>query len=129
MGDIEYYSHIVSVNSGKPLNWLAILNNLAGHSSHVDSVAFSPDGSQIMSGSWDNTIRLWDTGTGDGTESRSRDIPGLSIMLHFRQMDFDHLVGWLIRMLRSNSWFQHGSTLLDVNLFVHGMAWEGYRTV
>ena len=63
MGD---YSHIVSVNSGKPLNWPAIQNILAGHSIHVNSVAFSPDGSHIVSGSSDETIRLWDAATGDG---------------------------------------------------------------
>ena len=65
MGDNEYYSRIVSVNGGKHLNWPAIQNILAGHSSHVNSVAFSPDGSRIASGSSINTIRLWDAETGD----------------------------------------------------------------
>ena len=127
MGDNKNYSHIVSVNSGKHLNWPAILNILAGHSSHVNSVAFSLDGSQILSGSWDNTIRLWDAWTGDGIGSRSRDIPGLSILSHFRQMDFDHLAesGFMFPQKHDIK----RCTLLDVNLFVHGMAWEGYRTV
>jgi WD40 repeat protein len=38
---------------------------LAGHTQHVTSAAFSPEGQKIVSASWDKTIRIWDAATGD----------------------------------------------------------------
>ena len=37
---------------------------LRGHDASVNSVSFSPDGSKIVSGSADNTVRVWDSNTG-----------------------------------------------------------------
>jgi len=59
------YMNTVSVKSGKAANWPVIQNIFHGHSDPVESIAFSPDGSRIVSGSSDKTIRLWDAETGD----------------------------------------------------------------
>ena len=37
---------------------------LKGHKGAVAAVAFSPDGRTLMTGSWDQTVRLWDVATG-----------------------------------------------------------------
>jgi WD40 repeat protein len=40
-----------------------MLCELQGHSDYIMSVAFSPDGSQLVSGSCDGTLRLWSVAT------------------------------------------------------------------
>ena len=37
---------------------------LTGHSGWVRSVAYSPDGKHIVSGSEDKTVKIWDSTTG-----------------------------------------------------------------
>ena len=39
-------------------------STLEGHRGDVYSIAFSPDGTTLASGSWDSTMRLWDAVTG-----------------------------------------------------------------
>ena len=42
----------------------SLLRNLSGHSDWVFSVAWSPDGTKIASGSQDTTIKLWNASSG-----------------------------------------------------------------
>jgi WD40 repeat protein len=50
--------------SGRPNGWSRNVAIIEGHSNMVSSVAFSPDGKRIVSGSWDKSIRIWDADTG-----------------------------------------------------------------
>ena len=44
-----------------------------GHDGHVRSVAYSPDGKQIASCSYDSTVRVWDVSTGSRIRTFSAD--------------------------------------------------------
>ena len=37
----------------------------SGHSDWVSSVAFSPDGTKVVSGSEDRTVKIWNVESGD----------------------------------------------------------------
>src|SRR5437763_3156508 len=42
----------------------SVVATLKGHTEIVYAVAFSPDGKQVLTGSFDKTLKLWDTATG-----------------------------------------------------------------
>src|SRR5882757_5665779 len=59
-----YHNHLPEVVSGVEKMWPQQLLQLYGHDDLISSVAFSPNGSKIVSGSGDKTIRVWDASTG-----------------------------------------------------------------
>src|SRR6476469_2385222 len=55
----------IALEKYNPYQIFECLCTLAGHSSYVNSVAIAPDGKTIVSGSEDNTIKVWDILTGE----------------------------------------------------------------
>lgn len=52
------------LTAGRDTNWTAVQSVLRGHTRRVLSVSFSPNGTRIVTGSEDTTVRLWDAVTG-----------------------------------------------------------------
>ena len=50
---VSHTARLWDVVSGK------VVATLAAHTGPVSAVAFSPDGTRVVTGSWDNTARLW----------------------------------------------------------------------
>ena len=55
---------------------------LRGHTNEVLSVAFSPDGDAIATGSWDRTLRLWDASTGESRATFSDFTQGVTAVAY-----------------------------------------------
>ena len=47
------------------------VHTLIGHTDEVNSVAFSPKGNRVVSGSDDNSVKIWDTETGAEVSSHA----------------------------------------------------------
>ena len=58
------FPRLMKVKKGRMEAWPARPSVWQGHIEGVNGVAYSPDGRHVVSGSWDNTIRIWDAETG-----------------------------------------------------------------
>src|SRR5882762_3170659 len=54
----------IGVKEGQQQTWSPCVHVLKGHTGACYCIAFSPDGGQLVSGSDDYTIRLWNMQTG-----------------------------------------------------------------
>ena len=108
---------------------------LEGQSSSVFSVAYSPDGSCIVSGSEGSTLRLWDAEMSYPTLSSraySQLLPsGWAVNSNAEKLS------WVPPWSRRGLFFPRNmmtisrdgpSTVLDISKFVYGAAWERFRT-
>ncbi|CCA75243.2 hypothetical protein PIIN_09227, partial [Serendipita indica DSM 11827] len=64
MVGITKYANTINVTRGLEKKYPRPPRAFGGHESPVSAIAFSLDGSKMASGSFDNTVRLWDTETG-----------------------------------------------------------------
>jgi WD40 repeat protein len=83
-------------------NWNAMLQTLEGHTEDVSSVAFSPDGKQIVSGSGDTTVRRWDAATGQQLlpvlEGHTEDVSSVAFSPDGKQIATLHVSrNWLVQ--------------------------------
>ena len=88
---------------------------LKEHTDFVSSVAFSPDGRTLASGSWDNTIRLWNPRTAEHLRTligHSNNVT--SVAFHpagpwLASGSWDTTIGvWEVNPGHTSSWFYYG---------------------
>ncbi|CCA75611.1 hypothetical protein PIIN_09602 [Serendipita indica DSM 11827] len=93
MEGLDMYKGTLKVTKGLEQRYRGLPEALRGHTEVVETVAFSPDGSRIVSGSWDQTIRLWDAETGQSLGEPLRGHTGVVNAVAFSQDSFLIMTG------------------------------------
>ncbi len=70
----------VQVQAGDELYSVPSPERLVGHTDYVKAVAFSPDGRTVASGSFDNTLKLWDVTSGAVVRTLSGHTAGVEVV-------------------------------------------------
>ena len=94
----------------------ALKTTLTGHTKRVNSVAYSPDGNIIASGSKDGTVRLWDTATGKQK----------AILNHMSWMNF--LFPWVNSPVNSVAYSPDGNTVAVASMDSKLRLWDTQTT-
>jgi RNA polymerase sigma factor (sigma-70 family) len=76
------------------------IRSLRGHTGRLTSVAYSPDGTAIATGSWDGTARIWDAKT--AVEVRRLESPGTEEYNSFDQIVFSPDNAFLVTGVRES---------------------------
>src|SRR5262249_4062831 len=79
------------------------IRSLQGHVNRLISVAYSPDGKSIATGSWDGTVRIWNVSTGEevrrlGLEKGAQPQTGESKANGFDQIAFSPDNAFLVQV-------------------------------
>jgi WD40 repeat protein len=117
----------------------ALMEPMRGHTDSVMSVAFSPDGERIASGSYDETIRVWDARTGSTTAdkftSSTVDLGTDAITLPYAQESWvrgpnQELIMWVppeyrfcLQLPPRYIVIASARVIVDMSHFVHGTDW------
>ncbi len=69
--DLKSDPDLTTASSNRAVSYanISLANTLEGHSDWVSSMAISPDGKILVSGSLDNTIKIWDLSTNGSLKS------------------------------------------------------------
>jgi WD40 repeat protein len=79
---------------------------LSGHTEVVTSVAFSGDGSKVVSGSWDNTVKIWSADNGELIQTLSGDI----------DIKYIYIYIYIIQVFLCNMYIQYSTCIIKYNV-------------